>query len=244
MKKDPPHGETPKKGEVNVSAETFHNKALSEVEAFQAHENAQNIPPHLQIKMEVINILDFGHFAEYFGFFRAIFLHLQPYFALEEPTESQIIKEQSIFHGIFQDTLFSKIHIHLNSSLMVYRLALYQCANEFRGLPLHLFLFNKNTDFPETIPLYYEMNTIEKRVLELLQKSAEISVSELCNLYAAHYESKSLSYMLKVVNRLIEMKYLESSKVGREKQISLTSFSSSVFSVGKYDKILKKSFKA
>lgn len=228
-----------KEWEDDTNAKTYLEKVQEEINVFKNQEQERNIPPRFEVKMKALCVPDFIQFADFFGFFRTVFQNIQPFLNSFSP-DSVIQKKKSLFNELFMDNVFSQIHIHLNSGLMMYRLGLFQCANEFRFPELHIFIFNKDSSIPEVIPLHHELKTIENRVLQILQHVDQISVSDLQNRYKEEYEQKSLSYILKVVNRLIEMNYVQSIKDGREKQISLTSFSLSAFKSEKFHELLRK----
>ncbi len=226
---------------VGNSTLTYFEKAVIESTNLKEQEVQQGIPKSMQIQIKVLKIPSYQQFAQYFGFFRSLFIQLIPFLKSNNKYKNYCNKEIKLsnFQRFFEETKIGNIHIHLDSGLMMYRLALYQCAHEFRDLSIHLFIYNKISNLSETIPIHQGRNSIENRVIEILKNQDKISVSELLEEYTIKFEEKSLSYMLKIVNRLIEMGYVESKKVGREKQISLTQFSSSAFLAGKYSNTIK-----
>ncbi len=226
------------------SSLSFFEKAVQESKKLLEQEILQEIPENLQVQIKILKVPFFQQFTQYFGFFRSLIIQVVPF--MKSPTKYQKYcdKESTdpVFQNFFKDNKITKIHIHLDSGLMIYRLALYQCANEFRDLSIHLFMYNKVSHLAETIPIHHDRNDIEDNVLEILENYEYLSVSELLSKFSVKYEKKSLSYMLKVVNRLNRMGYIESKKVGRRKLISLSPLSSDAFNQEKYSNILRNNF--
>jgi len=225
----------------NDSSLSFFEKAVQESIKFMEQEILHEIPENLQIQIKILKVPIFQHFTQYFGFFRSLIIQIVPFMKSTTKNQKYCKKENSdpTFTNFFKEKEINKIHIHLDSGLMIYRLALYQCANEFRDLSIHLFMYNKVSHLSETIPIHHDRNNIEDNVLEILENYDYLSVSELLAEFSAKHEKKSLSYMLKVVNRLNKMGYVESKKIGREKLISLSPLSSDAFNQEKYSKILR-----
>ena len=135
---------------------------------------------------------------------------------------------------------YTEIHIHLNSGLMIYRIGLYQCAEEFRDLITKVFIIDKENWNIETIRIYRDLNEIEKQILELLVDNELISISNLQKLHEKKFEKKTLSYILKTVNRLSSEGFIDEIKDGREKMIKLSSFGKNLYHSENYYESISK----
>ncbi len=173
----------------------FYQKALQYARDRRVQEVEYPAPKQRQYK--VLNVPEFTQFYEVLAYFRHLFLYLQ---------------EQG----------FDQVSIHVSSGLTLWRFALYQCAEEFRGIVVNPFLYNKDTGAMERIRIYRDLTEIEQNVIALLAGVDNISLSDLTALYSQNYDHKSLSYILKVVTLLEESGLIDGVKEGRVKMVSLS----------------------
>jgi hypothetical protein len=148
------------------------------------------------------------------------------YDILEIPEYDFFYQNLSFFRSLVQYIRSCKVDeiiIHLNSGPMVWRIALYQCAEEFKDLIKFIFVFNKISGKEEKIRLYRELNDVELNLIQLLSKeSKKIPLTQLWTDYAKLYPSKSLSHLLKTINRLSAEGIIIEIKEGREKLVVLS----------------------
>lgn len=172
-------------------------------------------PQTAQRRFNVINIPKLENYGQTYSFFRSLFLN--------------IMKEN-----------VSKFFLQIDSGPMIWRICLYQCGEEFHDKTARIFIYNKLTAKEEPIRIFRELNDVEQNVLKILQKKQNISLSELKKEYDSKFSGKSLSYLLKVVNRLSLDGFTVESKEGREKIVSLSEFGEQYFSQDRYNDNIRK----
>ncbi len=173
----------------------FYQKALEYARDRRVQEREYPAPKQRQYK--VLNVPEFTQFYEVMAYFRHLFIYLQ---------------EQGFDH----------ISVHVSSGLTLWRFALYQCAEEFQEIVVNPFVYNKDTGTMERIRIYRALTDIEQNIIALLTGVDKISLSDLTTLYSQHFDHKSLSYLLKVVNHLEESGLVDGVKAGRVKMVSLS----------------------
>jgi predicted transcriptional regulator len=117
---------------------------------------------------------------------------------------------------------YDAVYTHLDSGLMRWRIALFQCAEEFPRLVQKLFLFNKMTAEMEVIRIFYKLNETEAQVLQVLSNYTKITLSDLRGKYLEAYSDRTLSAILKVVRSLAEGGLVIENKEGRVQWVELT----------------------
>ncbi len=171
----------------------------------------QELPAPKQRQYKVLNVPEFAHFYEVLAYFRHLLLYLQ-------------------------ELGFDQVSIHLSSGLMLWRIALYQCAEEFRAIVLNPFLYNKDTGAMERIRIYRDLSDIEQNVVALLADVDKISLTDLTDQYSRKFGPKSLSYLLKVVTHLEESGLVDGVKAGRVKMVSLSPMGGALYQPNTRDK--------
>lgn len=157
-----------------------------------------NLPIPAQRKYNILEIPEYDFFYQNLSYFRSLI---------------QYIRSCEV----------NEIIIHLNSGPMVWRIALYQCAEEFKDLIKFVFIFNKISGKEEKIRLYRELNDVEQNLIQLLSKETKkIPLTQLWTDYAKLYPSKSLSHLLKTINRLSVEGIITEFKEGRKKLVVLS----------------------
>jgi predicted transcriptional regulator len=181
----------------------------------KTRDEEKKFPKQSRRKYSVLNVPRYDDYGRNYAYFRALFLTL--------------LKNR-----------VDKIIIQVDSGPMIWRICLYQCAEEFQDKVDRVFLYNKTTGIEEKIRIYRKLNTVEEIVLDILGNSEQISISELHTKYNTGYPEKSLSYLLKIVNRLTADGFTSEIKKGREKVVSLSNFGREMFSKGTYLNMINK----
>jgi hypothetical protein len=155
------------------------------------------------------------------------------YDILEIPEYEEFYQNHSFFRSLIQYVRSCQINdiiIPINSGPMVWRIALYQCAEEFHEIIKFIFVFNKITGKEEKIRLYRELNEVELNLIELLSKDTKkIPLTQLWENYGKWYPAKSLSHLLKTINRLSAEGFISEFKEGREKLVILSEIGIALF---------------
>jgi len=133
-----------------------------------------------------------------------------------------------------------QIMIHLSSGIMVWRMALYLAAAEFKSSIYLTYLFNKQTGDIQKLWIYRDLSDQEKLVLEILSKNEKLSISEIQKIYKNKTSTGTLSYVLKIVNSLVKEGILLESKEGRTKFVVLSELGKSLSNFKEYFNLIKK----
>jgi DNA-binding transcriptional ArsR family regulator len=184
--------------------------------ARKMEEDEVSLPESARRKYDVLEIPEYESFFQNLAFFRSLI---------------QVITSQDPIDII----------IHLNSGPMVWRIALYQCAEEFADIIKFIFIFDKNTGKPEKIRLFRELNDTEKKILSILGDQTEkITLTRLWDKFNNETEKKSLSQILKSVNRLVDEGLVCEIKEGREKMVSISDIGVDLYHNKHYTELIKK----
>ncbi|MHA1357680.1 MAG: winged helix-turn-helix domain-containing protein [Candidatus Helarchaeota archaeon] len=162
----------------------------------QLQKNEEFMPPERKRKISLIEPVSINDFYELLRYFRGLF--------------DFIIKK-----GF-------KIAVHLNSGPMIWRVALYLSAAEFRSEIEFLYLFDKKSGERQDLWIYRDLLDQEKIILEILADNQRASVTDIQERYQSKTGKGTLSYVLKLVNNLVEDGLLLESKEGRTKFIELS----------------------
>jgi len=144
----------------------------------------------------------------------------------------------------YVEKLGYQIMIHLNSGLMIWRMALYLAAAEFKSSIYLTYLFNKDTGDIQKIWIYRDLSEQEKIVLEILSNNKRLSISEIQKIYKSKTGTGTLSYVLKIVKSLVEEGILLESKEGRTKYVVLSELGKSLGNFEEYSKLIKEQLEA
>jgi hypothetical protein len=178
----------------------------------------QALPETTRRKYSILDIPEMESYFETMGFFRSLFQHL----------ESQSIKNLILQSG---------------SGPAIWQICLYQCAEEFQKITKKLFVYNKISAKEELIRVYREFNETEKNIFILLQDQEELNMSKLEQLYKAKFGKKTLSYLLKTVNRLANEHLIEEHKEGRDRLIKISQNGTKMLFNGIFLQKIKKELK-
>ncbi len=138
------------------------------------------------------------------------------------PTFADLLGFFRALHQAVASGGITSIYVHLDSGLMRWCIALYQCAEEYPELVRKIYTFNKLTAEIEMIQPYQKLIEMEAILLQLIHQSGKVSLTDLHLKYAQKFEEKSWSYILKTVNTLAEKGLITEVKVGRTKWVELT----------------------
>lgn len=147
------------------------------------------------------------------------------YSVLEIPQLDSYFETMGFFRALFQyldSRLLSHLILQSGSGPEIWQICLYQCAEEFQKITKKIFVYNKLTAKEEIIRIYREFNETEKNIFNLLQTQEEVNISKLEQLYDLKYGKKTLSYLLKTVNRLAEENLVDERKDGRDRLIKIS----------------------
>lgn len=147
-------------------------------------------------------------------------------FSLLEPTSTDDFYELLRYFRALIDYIKAqgcRIAINLNSGLMLWRMALYQAAAEFKPFIDSIYLFEKDTGNKQNLWIHRDLSKQEKLVLTILSENPRLSISEIQEVYKKKTGTGSLSYILKIVSRLVEDGLILESKEGRTKWVELSS---------------------
>ncbi|MHA1730844.1 MAG: hypothetical protein ACTSU5_02825 [Promethearchaeota archaeon] len=180
----------------------------AEVYAREFREREGRLPPDRRRELSLVEVPDLRTTTELTPFFLALFREL-------------------VERG-------ARVYLNLSSGLMAWRLALYQCAEEFRDDVEAVFLFDKQRERRHDLWLYRPLSKMERRVLSIVAGATggddrdrgsgaggKLSISELRDEYERRHGKKSLSYVLKVASALARDGFLRASKEGRVKYVEL-----------------------
>ncbi len=160
-------------------------------------EREKNIPKPKQRKFSVLVVPNFDEFADLLAYFRAL-------------------------HQIIASAGYTAIYTHLDSGLMRWRIALYQCAEEFPNLVRKVFLFNKATAEKEEIRIFRKLHETETQILQILSGYGKVTLSQLHSNYIENYSNRTLSAILKVVKHLSGEGLTSEKKEGRIQWVEIT----------------------
>ncbi len=147
-------------------------------------------------------------------------------FSLLEPTSTDDFYELLRYFRALLDYIKTqgyRIAINLNSGLMLWRMALYQAAAEFKPFIFSIYLFEKDTGNMQNLWLYRDLSKQEKLVLTILSENPRLSISTIQEVYKKKTGTGSLSYILKIVSRLVDDGLILEVKKGRTKWVELSS---------------------
>ena len=169
------------------------------------------------------------------------------YHVLDVPYENDFSKNYAYFRSLIKLLKNPKNQeyrfiLQLDSGPTIWRFALYQCAHEFRENMSNLIIYDKIREEEQSIPLFYELNTVEKNLLDVLMDYDGKSISYIREEYNKTYPNKSLSYILKMVNKLTIKGFTIEEKIGRKKIVKLTPYAKEILSEEKYLRDLEKIF--
>jgi len=105
---------------------------------------------------------------------------------------------------------------------MIWRVAMYLAAAEFRSEIEFLYLFDKQSGERQDLWIHRDLMDQEKIILEILSDIHRASVTDIQEQYQSKTGKGTLSYVLKLVNNLVEDGLLLESKEGRTKYIELS----------------------
>jgi len=163
----------------------------------QLKEDEALMPPEKKRRLNLIEPISLDDFHELLRYFRGLFTY--------------IIEKQF------------KIAVHLNSGPMLWRICLYLTAAEFKSGIQLLYLFDKKTGNRQDLWIYRDLTEQERIIIQILSKNQRISVSEIQDIYKKTTGKGNLSYVLKLVKKLVRDGMILISKEGRTNFIELSS---------------------
>lgn len=162
------------------------------------------IPPEKRRRFSLLEPISLDDFYELLRYFRALI---------------DYVKNQGY-----------KIAIHLNSGPMIWRMALYQAAAEFKPSINSIYLFEKDSGNRQNLWIYRKLTKQEKLVIEILTEKPRLNISEIQEIYKKKAGTGSLSYVLKIVKSLVKDDLISETKAGRTKWVELTSLGNALSS--------------
>ena len=180
---------------VTKEGKNLYQDLKSYITSLQKFEDT--LPKDTQRKYTILDVPDMDSYYDTIGFFRALFL------ALQSMSMTELILQSG-------------------SGPEIWQVCLYQCAEEFRDIIKKLFMYNKLTGKEELIRIYREFNDTEKNVLDILKNHEVLTMSKLEQLYESMFDKKTLSYLLKTINRLAEEGLIDDRKEGRDRLIKIS----------------------
>lgn len=150
----------------------FWKKTIPLIEYLRKDEEI--MPPEKKKKISLIEPVSINNFYELLHYFRGLF--------------DFIIKKGY------------KIAVHLNSGPMIWRVALYLAAAEFRSEIELLYLFDKQSGERQNLWIHRDLADQEKIIIEILSDIQRASVTEIQERYQSKTGKGTLSYVLKLVN--------------------------------------------
>lgn len=120
------------------------------------------------------------------------------------------------------------ICINASSGLQIWKLALYQVSVMFKEHVDKFFIFNKKTKKMDLIWMQTNLDHNDKLLLEIIYKNGEVNLKALQSEYEKRMGKGTLSYMVKLVDRLEAIGLVNTKKLGRVKYVSLNEISENI----------------
>jgi hypothetical protein len=162
----------------------------------EIEDNQKEFPSEYKLKVSVLDLTEIdNNYNQLIGYFKHLF---------------EIIIEKGY-----------KICINASSGLQIWKLALYQNAIMFKEHIDKFFIFNKKSKKMDIIWIQSDLDGNDKILLEAIAKYKELSMKDLQAEYERIMDKGTLSYMVKLVDKLEKMNLIVTKKSGRVKYISL-----------------------
>ncbi len=115
-----------------------------------------------------------------------------------------------------------RININITSGLQLQKIALIQAAMDKKSIVNEVYLIEKDTGRKQSIWLYRDLTDSEKRVVNILFDNPGITLGELQKRFFKVEGKGNLTYVSKLIKRLVNDDLVFESKVGRNRILNLT----------------------